>query len=248
MSHKDCIGQVIKVKDMIAYGDSYRTAGVNIGMVFEFTPKQIKTSIGNLNPAYCVVITDQYKAHDLKAYEDLLVKHKESIVESSVVVKKPPKMEYKINLNFIGKNSAGGDKDYRDFFIEVRVFADGVEQGATSSPSPSPRTSIKSDVHEFSFGVTRHYEKAEEKAWSGIKEVRSGKLEIGTIRYADRKDYLLAGTSVKQVFGSVPVETTRFHFKGGIEALDMLARGGVIIETRTKHSGHKNALAEILGV
>lgn len=246
MSHKDCIGQVIKVKDMIAYGDSYRTAGVNIGMVFEFTPKQIKTSIGSLNPAYCVVITDQYKAHDLKAYEDLLVKHKESIVESSVVVKKPPKMEYKISLHFIGKNSAGGDKDYRDFFIEVRVFADGVEQGTTSSPSP--RASIKSDIHEFSFGVTRHYEKTGENGWYGEKMVRSGKLEIGTIRYADRKDYLLAGTSVKQVFGSVPAETTRFHFKGGIEALDMLARGGVIIETRTKHSGHKNALAEILGV
>lgn len=244
MSHKDCIGQVIKVKDIIAYGDSHRTAGVNIGMVFEFTPKQIRTSIGNLNPAYCVVITDQYKAHDTAAYDALLQKHKGSIVEDSVVVKKAPKMEYKMDLRFIGKNSAGGDKDYRDFFLEVRVYADGVEQGKCSPA----RTDFAKDIFEHNMGVTRHYEETTEKGWCGKRFVRSGKLEIGTTRYADRKDYLLSGTSVKQVLGSIPTNTTQYPFKGSIEALAMLEEGGVIIETRERYAGGKNVLGEILGV
>lgn len=245
MSHKDCIGQVIKVKDMIAYGDSHRTAGVNIGMVFEFTPKQIRTSIGSLNPAYCVVITDQYKAHDQQAYDDLLQKHKANIVEDSVVVKKAPKMEYQMNLRFIGKNSAGGDKDYRDFFLEVRVFADGVEQG---KQAPN-RTDLANDIYEHNEGITRHYQEEPHPHWQGHKRtVRSGKLEIGTQRYTDRKDYLLAGTSVKAVIGTLPTQTKQYYFKGGIEAIAELEGAGVVIGTKDRYSTKPNAIGVVLGM
>lgn len=244
MFHKDCIGQDIKVKDVIAYGDSHRTAGVNIGIVFGFSPKQVRTSIGNINPSYCVVLTEQYKAHKPVEYQKLIEDNKQFIVEDSVVIPPKPKMEYKVCLRFLGNNVGARDaSSFRDFLLEVQVIMDGKIVGT----SAKDRSDLKNNIYEHYYYLSRHYQEVpSSSSLYGKRKEKSGKLEIGAKDYVKTKDYTLAGTLVKNLFGSVPTSTTQFPFRGGIEALSMLADGGVVIGKTERYSSTLSPIGVIL--
>lgn len=232
---KDAIGQDIKVRDIIAYGDSRNTAGVRIGMVLGYSSKLIQTTLGAKDKSSMVVVTEGYKLHNEKQYEQFLTDYKDDFVEIEDTVERAAKKYYTVTVRAVTQNAYNPNKPktYDDFEVTVEVYHDGVLQGTRNAS----RTDTSNDLYEVSWTLIKDVTPSWKRVAGADYSIMT--LDDGGYGSYQAKHYRLAASAIKKLLGFVPDSTKVIPLLGVGSVVDMFTKEGFAINPVTKYSGGK---------
>lgn len=215
---KDGFGQEISVGDVIAYGSSSRYAGVKVGLVLSFTPKMIRTSVGNIDDANCVVMTEQVKKTKPEWLASQLDKYKDKL--DTTVTKVKDRIEYTASIYVDDGNNYSTYDINNPHYIVVTKWING-----------TPNHLARHHTHKLSHLTHIRPHKVKVK-W---RTEKTGKLT--TYKYnSSKSETILSQKLVKLLCkGDLPENSTIVKYNSGNDFIGELGDSFVIHHNGLKH-------------